>query len=150
MTTFLHTLPKRHGRTSRRVGRGHGSGRGTYAGRGLKGQRSRTGGRTGNIRRALMATMSKLPKQRGFRSTTPRWVGVNLALLEQAFSANETVTTSMLIERLHLSVARKRGVKILGKGKVTKPLRVHAHAFSQSAARAITKAGGSVVLVPHT
>ncbi len=33
-------------RARKRVGRGDGSGRGNYSGRGLKGQKSRSGGRT--------------------------------------------------------------------------------------------------------
>lgn len=144
MTITLHTLPKRPGRRTRRVGRGHGSGRGTYAGRGLKGQRARTGGRTGNIRRALTATMSKLPKSRGFQSRIPRYRGVSLSVLDKAFSAGDQVTPRKLSE-LGFRLTNRRGYKILGSGALTKALTVHAHAFSGAAARAIIKAGGKTV-----
>ena len=44
----------------------------------------------------------------------------------------------------------KRGdlVKVLGGGQLTRAVRVEAHAFSGSAERAITGAGGSVTVVP--
>jgi large subunit ribosomal protein L15 len=37
---------------------------------------------------------------------------------------------------------------VLGRGEVTRPLRVSAHAFSASAEAAITAAGGSVERLP--
>ena len=146
MTITLHTLPKRPGRSARRVGRGHGSGRGTYAGRGIKGQRARTGGRTGNIRRALTATMSKLPKRRGFHSRILRYRDVPIAFLEKTFSAGDSVTPRTLAD-LGFRLTNRRGYKILGNGTLTKVLTVHAHAFSGAAARAIIKAGGKTVYV---
>ena len=45
-------------------------------------------------------------------------------------------------------VRPKALVKVLGRGEVSRPLRVAAHAFSASAEAAITAAGGSVERVP--
>ena len=43
----------------------------------------------------------------------------------------------------------KRGlVKVLGRGEITRPVRVSAHAFSKSAEQAITGAGGTVEVLP--
>ena len=39
-------------------------------------------------------------------------------------------------------------VKVLGQGSLDRPIRVSAHAFSASAAAAITTAGGSVERMP--
>jgi large subunit ribosomal protein L15 len=39
-------------------------------------------------------------------------------------------------------------VKVLGQGALSRPIRVSAHAFSASAAAAITTAGGSVEKMP--
>jgi large subunit ribosomal protein L15 len=39
-------------------------------------------------------------------------------------------------------------VKILGRGEITRPVKVSAHAFSASAAEAIRAAGGTVETVP--
>lgn len=144
MTIGLHNLSRSGGHRSRRVGRGHGSGRGTYAGRGMKGQRARTGGRKGIIRRSFSRTIAHLPKQRGFRGPSLPYRIVNLDVLERHCQANENVTPQRLAG-LGFSLLGRRGVKILGEGKLTKALTVSAHAFSQSAERAITKAGGTVI-----
>ncbi|MEY2566869.1 MAG: large subunit ribosomal protein, partial [Actinomycetota bacterium] len=39
-------------------------------------------------------------------------------------------------------------VKVLGRGELSKPLRVTAHAFSASARQAIESAGGTVTVLP--
>ncbi len=46
-------------------------------------------------------------------------------------------------------IARKGAlIKILGRGELTRPVTVHAHAFSASAESAITAAGGRVERLP--
>ena len=60
-----------------------------------------------------------------------------------AFSAGEVVTPELLVERGLVRQA-SRPVKILGEGDLKTALTVRAHAFSQSAADKITKAGGRV------
>jgi large subunit ribosomal protein L15 len=88
--------------------------------------------------------MSKLPKQRGIQSTKPKYVVVSLAFLDASFSAKDIVTPRALLSR-GIRVREARGLKILGTGKITKALTVHAHAFSSSAKRAIEQAGGRAV-----
>jgi len=70
MGTKLHNLIA-ISKTSckKRKGRGNASGKGTYASRGLKGQRARSGGRSGLKRRSLMRQLiKKTPKIGGFKS----------------------------------------------------------------------------------
>lgn len=144
MTTLgLNTLPPVHGRRHRRVGRGHGSGRGTYAGKGIKGQRARTGGRTGIVRRSLKHIIGRLPKQRGFLPRHPSYTVLNLAALGQLFRDGDAVSPATLVA--HGVMVRGRGLKILGSGKLEKNLTVSAHAFSRTAERGITAAGGRCV-----
>ena len=47
------------------------------------------------------------------------------------------------------NLAKRKGVpvKILAKGEITKPLTVHAHAFSGKAREAIEAAGGTCVVI---
>lgn len=143
----LNTLQASVGsrRRRRRVGRGNAS-RGTYSGRGAKGQRSRTGGRRGLIRRSLRALMERVPKQRGFRSLHPKYAIVNLAVLERYFHDGDVVTPSVL-EARHLVSSRLYGVKILSRGSISRRLTVRAHAFSAVAKAAIEKAGGTAVVL---
>lgn len=109
----------------------------------MKGQRARTGGRKGALRRALAQTMRRLPKQRGFTPVQKKYLVVSLSALEQLFQSGERVTPLNLLQH-GVNPRGFRGIKILGTGRLTKPLHVSAHAFSSSAARAITEAGGSV------
>ncbi len=90
--------------------------------------------------------MLKIPK-RGFVSPfKTRYQLVNVAALERAFAANADVTPAALIECGLLSTA-KPAVKILGDGTLAKPLKISAHAFSQSAKKKVTSAGGTCTLL---
>ena len=71
---------------------------------------------------------------------------VNLADLEARFEDGASVD----LEALHAAgLATRKGipVKILARGELTKPLTVHAHAFSKAAREKIEAAGGTVQVV---
>jgi len=71
---------------------------------------------------------------------------VNLLDLEARFESGDAVT----LEALHShGLATKKGipVKILAKGELSKPLTVHAHAFSAAARERIEGAGGTCQLI---
>ncbi len=144
----LHELRPVPGSRSprKRRGRGAGSGTGGTAGRGHKGQRARSGGR---VRPAFeggqMPLVRRLPKV-GFTSSRSKPAVVNVASLE-IFSSGEEVTPETLLEK---RIVRKAGagIKILGRGEISKKLIVSAHAFSGAARRAIEKAGGECVVLP--
>jgi len=142
MTLRVHHLrpaPGAH-KPKQRVGRGEGS-KGKTAGRGTKGTSARyqvpdrfEGGQ--------MPLHMRLPKLRGF--TNPFRVEyqiVNLEKLSALYPAGGDVTVDDLVAA---GVVRKRRpVKILGSGEVGAPLRVSAHAFSDSARTKLEAAGGS-------
>lgn len=143
LSTLSTTRGSRH--RSRRVGRGNGS-RGSYSGRGAKGQRSRTGGTRGIIRRSMRSLMERVPKQRGFRSMTEKAAVVNLSDLAKHFKANTVVTMQMLVDK-GLIKLNQATVKVLGNGKLSHALTVHAHAFSASSKAALEAAGGKAVTI---
>ncbi|MCC6491326.1 MAG: 50S ribosomal protein L15 [Candidatus Hydrogenedentes bacterium] len=131
----------------KRVGRGPGSGSGKTAGRGHKGQKSRAG----NSRRATFEggqtpLNRRLPK-RGFfhQSRFPSSI-VNLDNLEQAFNSGDEVSPETLV-KAGLADPEKGGVKILGRGELTKRLTVKTAAISAGARAKIEAAGGTVVLL---
>ena len=128
----------------RRLGLGTGSGRGKTAGRGHKGQRSRAGGRKPTwFEGGQTPLWRRLPK-RGFHSRGKVVFSVvNLDQLEERFESGEEVTPHSLFERGLLSSPR-HSVKVLGRGKLSKPLVVKVSAVSASARDAINRAGGSV------
>lgn len=129
-------------RPRKRVGRGGGSGRGKTAGRGTKGQKSRNsvpvwfeGGQ--------MPIQRRIPKWGGF--TSPNrvvYAVVNVAKLAEAFEAGDVVTPEELASRG--LVRRKRPVKVLAHGEISKAVTVRAHRFSKQAAEKIRNAGGTV------
>jgi large subunit ribosomal protein L15 len=124
------------------VGRGPGSGLGKTAGRGEKGQKSRSGyGRKLGFEGGQMPLHRRVPK-RGFTNARFRkeFAEVNLGRLE-VFEAGTIVTPEVLLKRGIVKRLRD-GVKILGKGDLTKALTVHAHRFSAAARERITGVGG--------
>lgn len=128
-------------KSSFRVGRGHGSGNGKTAGKGHKGQNSRSGGgvRPG-FEGGQMPLYRRLPK-RGFTNRNSlEIVGINIDLLNR-FEDGAVVSIETMIEAGIIKNPRD-GVKILGKGDLTKKLTVQANAFSAGAKEKIEAVGG--------
>ena len=144
----LHELKPRPGSKHRvkRLGCGESSGHGKTSGKGHKGQKARSGG---SIRLGFeggqMPLIRRLPK-RGFNNAAFKtsYALVNLADLEQ-FADGLQVTEALLREK-GLVNGRFDGLKILGRGELTKKLTVEADKFSEAARQAIEKAGGSAVV----
>jgi len=128
----------------KRLGRGIGSGLGKTSGKGHKGQNARSGGgvRVG-FEGGQMPLVRKLPR-RGFNNANFKKVYsiVNLSQLNK-FEENSVVDEKALIEKGIFSKIEEYGVKVLGSGKLEKPLTVKAHKFSESALKKIKKAGGT-------
>ena len=144
----LHELSPAEGSTksSRRIGRGHGSGWGKTAGKGHKGQKARSGG---SIRPGFeggqMPLQRRIPK-RGFNNIfAKKIVAVNVGSLE-VFEDGAEVTAAALIEKGIVS-KELDGIKILGNGNLTKKLNVKVAAYSESAKQKIEAAGGKAEVI---
>ncbi len=128
----------------KRLGRGIGSGVGKTSGKGHKGQNARSGGgvRVG-FEGGQMPLVRKLPR-RGFKNADFKKVYsiVNLSELNK-FEENAVVDNDALIKNGVLSEIAEYGVKILGNGKLEKPLTIKAKKFSESAKKKIKKTGGT-------
>lgn len=125
----------------KRIGRGIGSGTGKTSGKGHKGQNARSGGgvRPG-FEGGQMPLYRRLPK-RGFKNIfAKQYVTINVEELEK-FDNGTEVTAELLKETGVISKVLD-GVKVLGRGELTKKLTVKAAKFSASAAEKIEKAGG--------
>jgi large subunit ribosomal protein L15 len=143
----LHHLRPAKGavRERRRMGRGRAAGQGKTAGRGTKGYNARHNPRQG-FEGGQVPLQRRVPKLKGFRNPNRlEWSVINLDRLAQAFEAGSEVTPERLLE---LGLARKaRPVKVLGRGDLTAPLTVRAHAVSETARTKIEQAGGSVEIL---
>ena len=130
----------------KRVGRGIGSGNGKTAGKGHKGQNARSGGgvRPG-FEGGQMPLYRRLPK-RGFNNIfAKQYVTINVADLER-FEEGTVVTAELLKESGVVSKVLD-GIKILGRGELTRKLEVKVAKFSASAAEKIEKAGGKAEVI---
>lgn len=145
----LHELSPAAGATKerKRIGRGAGSGQGKTAGKGHKGQKARAGrGMRAGFEGGQMPLQRRVPK-RGFNNIFRTEMAiVNVAAIDKAFEADETVTIDALIEK---GLVKKvlDGVKVLGNGEITKALTVQANAFSETAKQKIEAAGGKAEVI---
>jgi large subunit ribosomal protein L15 len=148
LTTIHHGVHKR--RKKKRVGRGIGSGHGKTAGRGHKGMYATAGAKLPkfSFEGGQMQLFRRIPK-RGFSHAT--WDRtfhiVNLDQLEAKFNEGDTVDPEALA-RVRLTRGPAAGVRILGRGELTKKLVVKAHHFTKSAADKISSRGGSTEVIP--
>ena len=145
----LHELRPSEGafKTSKRLGRGTGSGLGKTSGKGHKGQNARSGGgvRPG-FEGGQLPLFRRLPK-RGFSNAMFKveYATINVSDLEK-FEDGAVVTPELLKE---MGILKKQlaGVKVLGNGKLTKKLTVKAHKFSGSAIEKIEAIGGKAEVI---
>ena len=131
-------------KSSKRLGRGIGSGLGKTSGKGHKGQNARSGGgvRPG-FEGGQMPLYRQLPK-RGFTNNWRKvYTTINVSELER-FEPNTVVTAEMLKSVGVSAKIEPYGLKVLGNGTLTKPLTVKAEKFTPSAVEKINKAGGTV------
>ncbi len=143
----VHQGIKKHKRR-KRVGRGIGSGHGKTSTKGHKGHSSRQGFKKHPLGEGgQMPVIRRVPK-RGFNNGAFRkdYAILNIESLE-VFDAGTVVDEATMRARGLVKGRHDDGIKILGDGNLTKALTVHAHKFSESAAKKIADAGGSVVVL---
>ena len=129
-----------------RKGRGAGSGNGKTAGFGHKGQKARSGSKKNGFEGGQMPLARRLPK-RGFTNIFAKeYTVVNVGELEKLENGT-TVTAELLKKQGIISKIEKDGLKVLGRGELTKKLDVKAAKFSETAKKAIEAAGGSAEVV---
>jgi len=135
----LSNLPKisGHKRKSKRLGRGYSSGRGGHTTvRGQKGQKSR-----GRVKYwfegGQKPLIHRLPYLGGFKHTGRSLFVINLEDLDRIYNDGETVSVTTLIDKGVLKKPPFGGVKILGRGKLSKKLQFDSEISFSASARAI-------------
>lgn len=131
---------------TKRRGRGTATGQGKTGGRGENGQWSRSGGsvRIG-FEGGQMPLVRRLPK-RGFHNHFEiTYTEINVERFEM-FEDGTVVTPDLLLEN---GLIRKLndGVKVLGRGELTKKLTVKANKFTDGAVAKIEAAGGKTEVI---
>ena len=131
---------------TKRVGRGIGSGTGKTSGKGHKGQNARSGGgvRPG-FEGGQMPLYRRLPK-RGFKNIfAKQYVTINVEVLEKF--DNGTEVTAETLKDAGIISKTLDGVKILGRGELTKQLNIKVANYTASAKEKIEKAGGKAEVI---
>lgn len=144
----LHNLTPAIGsnKSSKRVGRGPGSGYGGTSTRGHKGAKSRSGyKRKIGFEGGQMPLQRRLPKF-GFKNMNRvEYKAINLDTLETLAQARELTRISQEDLRAAGLIPKNKPVKILGNGSLSRTLEVEADGFSKSAEEAIVAAGGKAI-----
>ena len=144
----LHELSPAQGSAKQawRVGRGPGSGNGKTAGKGHKGQNARSGGgvRPG-FEGGQIPLYRRLPK-RGFNNVFAVTYSIVNVEVFNAFEDGAVVDAQALVDA---GVIKKvnDGLKVLGRGEITKKITVKAAKVSESAKAKIEAAGGTVEVI---
>ncbi len=139
---FLNTIKPANGakHSSKRVGRGIGSGLGKTATRGHKGQKSRAGGfHKVGFEGGQMPLQRRLPK-RGFNSMN---LGAEVRLSDLNIS-NLTDVDFLTLVAAGLVSQHANKIKIIHTGKIEKAINVRGVGVTATAKAAIIAAGGSV------
>ncbi|HYG16727.1 MAG TPA: 50S ribosomal protein L15 [Bacteroidia bacterium] len=142
----LHTLKPAQGsiKKEKRIGRGEGSGHGGTSTRGHKGAQSRSGyKRKRGFEGGQMPLQRRVPKF-GFKNPfRVEYRVFNLNQLEDIATKNNLKSIDIEVLRKHKFIQQNDLVKVLGRGEIKSAIEVKAHAFSETAKKAIETAGGT-------
>ena len=135
-------------KTSKRIGRGQGSGKGGTSTKGNKGAQSRSGySRKPAFEGGQMPLIRRIPKF-GFKNfNRVEYSGINVDTLQKL--AEEKNLTAIDINTLIANglASKKELIKILGRGELKMKLDVTAHAFSATAIKIIEAQGGTATKI---
>ena len=132
---------------NKRLGRGQGSGSGGTATRGHKGAKSRSGySKKIGFEGGQMPLQRRVPKFGFTNINRKEYQGINIDTLQKLVDAKKVKKEISLDQFVDLRFAGKNDlIKILGRGSLSKPLKITAHKFTASAKAAIEAAGGEAI-----
>ena len=134
-------------KSSKRIGRGEGSGKGGTSTRGHKGAKSRSGySRKVGFEGGQMPLQRRVPKFGFTNINRKEYNGINLDKLQEFVDNGKIKDVINMDVLVATKLARKNDlVKILGRGELKAKLEITVHKFTATAKEAIEKAGGKAV-----
>ncbi|MDE0472587.1 MAG: 50S ribosomal protein L15 [Ekhidna sp.] len=135
-------------RNRKRIGRGQGSGRGGTSTRGHKGAQSRSGySKKMGFEGGQMPLQRRIPKF-GFKNNNKTiYKSINLDDIQKLIDSKKPKEITPKVLQQNGLASKKDQIKILGRGEITTTIKITAHKFSESAKKAIEKAGGSTIII---
>jgi large subunit ribosomal protein L15 len=130
-------------KSCKRIGRGQGSGKGGTSTRGNKGAQSRSGySRKFGFEGGQMPIYRRVPKF-GFKNFNRKeYSGINIDVLQKLAETKNLQVIDIDVLKENGLISKNDLVKILGRGELKAKLDVKAHAFTQTAIKAIEANGG--------
>ena len=144
----LHELNAGYRKKRKRVGRGPGSGLGKTCGRGHKGAKSRSGFKNKRgFEGGQTPLKRRLPKFGFTNPNSQTYQLINLDRLEKLEQLTDGATLEMQ-QMLEMGLIRntKTPVKLLGRGSLTKKIKITVDKASRGAVESVTQAGGEVII----
>ena len=144
----LHELNAGSRKKRKRVGRGPGSGLGKTCGRGHKGAKSRSGFKNKRGFEGGQTPMKRrLPKFGFTKPNRQTYQLINLDRLEKLEQLTDGASLEMQ-QMLEMGLIRntKTPVKLLGRGSLTKKIKITVDKASRGAVESVTQAGGEVII----
>jgi large subunit ribosomal protein L15 len=135
--------------TSKRLGRGIGSGKGKTSGKGVKGQKAREGVALNGFEGGQLPIYRRLPK-RGFTNLFRKeYAPVNLDALVAAIDAGRIdpavpITEDSLRAAGLVRGGKINGVRLLARGEIGRAVTITVSGASAAAVAAVEQAGGTV------
>ena len=131
-------------KTSKRVGRGHGS-QGKTSGRGHKGQKSRSGSTISRWFEGGQTPLKLRVPKRGFTNHFRKLFDIiNIKDLSK-FEDGQTISLEELVSSG--LVTGKHKIKLLGNGELDKKLVIHVNAATKTAIEKVEKSGGKIEIL---
>ena len=135
-------------KTTKRLGRGQGSGRGGTSTRGHKGAKSRSGySQKIGFEGGQMPLHRRLPKWGFTNRNRVEYRGINVDVLQSLYESKNITVVDPEILYANGLVGKNDLVKVLGRGELKAKMEVKAHAFSDKAKEAIEALGGVASII---
>lgn len=139
-------------KSSKRLGRGIGSGKGKTSGKGVKGQKARAGVAVKGFEGGQMPLHRRMPKRGFSKPNRESFVEVTLGRLQAAVEAGKLEAGAKVdaaaLKAAGLFKSTRDGVRLLAGGELTTKLSLVLAGATKSAVEAVEKAGGSVEVLP--
>ena len=150
MLKLNNIVDKGSTKSSKRVGRGIGSGKGKTSGAGHKGQKSRSGVAIKGFEGGQMPLHRRLPK-RGFKNpfrkeySTINLVDISKAIDSKKLDPLKEINKDVLAKA---GLIRKKtiGIKLLGNGKISHKITIRVNKASKKATDELSKIKGKLIL----
>jgi len=135
-------------KSSKRIGRGTGSGKGGTSTKGHKGDKARSGHKDKlGFEGGQMPLQRRIPKFGFTNINRVEFKGINLDTIQDLISSKDLVQIDFDTLYSNGLVSKRDKVKLLGRGELKSKVIFKLHAFTQAAKASVEAAGGTIEIV---